>query len=1199
MPIICIIHFESVLLPYYKKDASAKLESIIRPLILLDSIGVHIMVYTSRKPQDVLALFREYAPHEYFVSDDDIFVIGDIPKMDVIQYCVLSHNKSRPHDLTENNKASSLEVIVLDEDSSLSKKINANDKQKYNIIEVDNRTMSHLYIVECLYNAVLENEKIRKFTAIDELRKAQERVFDDDQTTFSLQFKRLQLELTESLAGGIYNYLYEIHDYIIFKLASLNYSPQLIEQLHLFLSENNLAKKLPEPEDYYSIEIAKRELLYKALEYLHLVHHCPMTPHSLEELRASLDQKQINNGLIPSLKDYFVLHKHIAEDLFKILVCHNSIQRCLALKPVDLEQLMKVLSTKGLPTLSLSCLFKLEYDKRNEVLRIMDYCFLVPEYNKFSHIQANLEQFLTYDLEKRKKFYQHMKLLIQNLQLNQRQAENLYNRILKTAADTVIEHYRIHIREYPGVPYRKKNEVRFCWLPIVVPPDNSVDENAVKLAVEIYAGMVDDQMQSERPILFSQKTLHDLITYYEEKNENIRILKENVISELSDHIANLNSAWLTLHEDSQTQTSLTKKGNLYDSMILHVPYKSIIDSKSASPRSPKSRIQAIFRLCREGKLSELQRITFSQPNFDINQLGDHNKTLLETACQHGHVDIVRWLVVINKADVNCAKSGYHPIFSVLRGLLQFPRRIDLLSTLLDANLIIDNATVNKEGYPPHFVAAQQGNVQFLQIFIPWALRKNVIDLYGKYPKHPKDDNAAKTILTETISVDKCGNRRGVIAILHHFGVVPALINKKELHHREETVHPCIHEFIKNLFIKQSESLRAVSTNSLLSPRKNSNGPLPSNNSSPRKGSFTAALEPSLSSSSPGSPRKGSFTTNSEPPGSPTKPRLGRTGSVIFTSLFSSGPRKKNQWNGKNTSLCVDNKPELLPKDKAEMDKLEDGYTTLHAACSEGSDKVIDFLVTIQVNLFKPSKDGLIALQYLAINKHTKHIDKLLRFKTSIFRLCREGSKINGLPNSADALNTLVDEGFSLIHAVCIYGNKKWLEHFISVGADLNISGPHGLTPLHLTILFRHNDLTDLLLHTNKVELKADNAGCTPLHYASRNSDDSKTVKWLLEYLSIKGNLMTALVCENCNGESALVKVLLREDKDNAMIFAAMGIWLTVANVNYINLQIQGKDNEAEIRKMLAEIPLEISKRYYHHHVGSPSKTLSKIGAGMH
>jgi hypothetical protein len=75
---------------------------------------------------------------------------------------VNNHNRSRSlQDCIIPGKLHSLyqNVIILDSDSKFIERINASKPPRYNIVKVENNTMTHLHLLESLYNGFLNNEQ--------------------------------------------------------------------------------------------------------------------------------------------------------------------------------------------------------------------------------------------------------------------------------------------------------------------------------------------------------------------------------------------------------------------------------------------------------------------------------------------------------------------------------------------------------------------------------------------------------------------------------------------------------------------------------------------------------------------------------------------------------------------------------------------------------------------------------------------------------------------------------------------------------------------------------------------------------------------------------------------------------------------------------------------------------------------------------
>jgi hypothetical protein len=72
-----------------------------------------------------------------------------------------------------------------------------------------------------------------------------------------------------------------------------------------------------------------------------------------------------------------------------------------------------------------------------------------------------------------------------------------------------------------------------------------------------------------------------------------------------------------------------------------------------------------------------------------------------------------------------------------------------------------------------------------------------------------------------------------------------------------------------------------------------------------------------------------------------------------------------------------------------------------------------------------------------------------------------------------------------------------VERLLDRGADINAQNIHGMTPLHISILWNVPDITMLLLERGADVSKRDRAGSTPLHLAA-NKGNTKIIDALIK-----------------------------------------------------------------------------------------------------
>lgn len=107
-------------------------------------------------------------------------------------------------------------------------------------------------------------------------------------------------------------------------------------------------------------------------------------------------------------------------------------------------------------------------------------------------------------------------------------------------------------------------------------------------------------------------------------------------------------------------------------------------------------------------------------------------------------------------------------------------------------------------------------------------------------------------------------------------------------------------------------------------------------------------------------------------------------------------------------------------------------------------------------------------------------------------------RIGGNPN-VWLEDTSAISGKYLLHVCCEKGRYKCAQILLEYGAQADIQGSWGQTPLMLCIRMEYFEIAELLMNNNKkIVDQQDSSGNTPLHYAIGN-DSVEGVKLLLKY----------------------------------------------------------------------------------------------------
>ena len=166
--------------------------------------------------------------------------------------------------------------------------------------------------------------------------------------------------------------------------------------------------------------------------------------------------------------------------------------------------------------------------------------------------------------------------------------------------------------------------------------------------------------------------------------------------------------------------------------------------------------------------------------------------------------------------------------------------------------------------------------------------------------------------------------------------------------------------------------------------------------------------------------------------------------------------------------------------KGEFEK----YTPLHFATLNNYAEMVEFLLENNAKTDKTTKKGETALHFAVGNNNTK-ITQLL--------LTKEVDK-----------KTLHDS----LHIAIEYNNLEIIKLLLEKGANPNAPRPDGLTPIGFAILYKRNDLLNVLLESKKIDFNSPiQSGIyknySPIHLASFCGN-----KMMLEKLLTNGNAKT-------------------------------------------------------------------------------------------
>ena len=289
----------------------------------------------------------------------------------------------------------------------------------------------------------------------------------------------------------------------------------------------------------------------------------------------------------------------------------------------------------------------------------------------------------------------------------------------------------------------------------------------------------------------------------------------------------------------------------------------------------------------------------------------------------------------------------------------------------------------------------------------------------------------------------------------------------------------------------------------------------------------------------------------------------------------------DEW--KDNQVCV----QALVDNGAALDARNvHGCTPLHIASMQGHHRLIKLLSSNSSESFQfKDNDGCTPLYYACKNSHLECIRKVIVQAPDIF------SDLMKVPNNdgTTPLSVRTGSGGTILHVACDKGDKNLVKKLLESGADpnepdefgftplmravvstyksgittgahyyegstavnmavdkltdnqlcalvlvvngaaLNVRDVHGRTPLHLATMWGYHRLIKALAPSQEAFYFKDNNGCTPLHYACKNSHSECIRRIIFQAPYDIGDLMkvanndgtTPLSVQTCSGGTIL------------------------------------------------------------------------------
>ena len=478
---------------------------------------------------------------------------------------------------------------------------------------------------------------------------------------------------------------------------------------------------------------------------------------------------------------------------------------------------------------------------------------------------------------------------------------------------------------------------------------------------------------------------------------------------------------------------------------------------------PLERVEnTLFESVRHGDVEEAKTILQSVSEVDINHTSDtQGRTLLHLACEHGHINMVRWLVSLG-ADVNMA--GHYHIKSTPLSLAVLKNHTSIVSalvsefgcdpndgvslhrackhgnlrmvkTLLEHGASVNDNSVDVDGNTLLHLAAKNETMQALFKDID----HNIKNKEGRTPLHIAcvygNLNGVKQLIEQGAKVnakDNCNKTPLSLAILNnHTGIVSALLKLFECDPNDGvSLHTaCEHgdlSMVKTL-IECGASVYSYSRDVY------GNTPLHATARNERNETTQALLKyltggPNIINAEGRTPLHIACM-------------CGNLGGVKL--LIKHGARvdvKDIQSNTPLTLAAVNNHTSIVSTLVSEFGC----DINLHAACRYGNLSMVKTLIECGANVNDKDVDGDTPLHLTAEKGANMAMQALLR-------------NFENDPNIKNA------EGRTSLHIACMCGNLGGVKLLIKYGARMNVKDFHSNTPLSLAVLHNHTSIVSALV----------------------------------------------------------------------------------------------------------------------------------------
>ena len=506
-------------------------------------------------------------------------------------------------------------------------------------------------------------------------------------------------------------------------------------------------------------------------------------------------------------------------------------------------------------------------------------------------------------------------------------------------------------------------------------------------------------------------------------------------------------------------------------------------------QSVKSDLQSIFH-----QYDDIQELFFQGDisSFDINACDSHGKTLLHHACEYGLTEGVSILLVNNaQMDVSDEK-GYTPLhyayqnnhipYGICKILIQRDPYLTLPFTEGGSGSGSTLAVVTSQDKCSRTMlhyACIHGDFDIVDNLLKAGADPCAQDKLGNNPMHYACENGHLQCVRQLIATSQ--NPNGLLQIPNNDGITPLSMKT----HSGGTI---LHIACENLDVYVATKLLEAGADT---------------NSTDEFG-FTPLMRAVVSTSKPG------ITTNVV---SSIITALCNSKCSVNAAFVPSKPSDPNVYYCEGSTalhMAIDEWThdrlyiKLLVDNGAALDARDvHGRTPLHIASMRGHHRLIKLLASSPEPFHFKDNDGCTPLYYACKNSHLHCIGEfMIRIPDVFCDFLKVANEYGDTPLSVQA-----DNDQTILHVACEKGHLPIVKKLLEVGANPNVTDILGCTPLHYACKNSHLEcvsefivqIPDVICDLMNV---ANNDGTTPLSVRAINNQT------ILHVACTKGDLST-------------------------------------------------------------------------------------------